>query len=173
MLLVLTGIIGVTNLDLIVSSYCFVEGQGFVNGKELPWHFLYRFGEWPPLLMALIALFILLAGLVIRGVRKYRLACGFLVLLYLLGPGVLVNLFFKECWGRPRPVEIVEFGGTQQFVHPWQANSAVEGKSFPSGHASVAFYMAAPFFLLRHGSLLAHVTGCSWVPLGFYKGGIS
>lgn len=148
LLLIITGIIGITNLDLIVSSYCFVEGQGFVYGKDLPWRFLYRYGEWPPLIIAMIALIGLLAGLVICRARKYRLACLFLVLLYLCGPGVLVNLIFKECWGRPRPVEIVEFGGTQQFVHPWQKNRRIVGKSFPSGHASVAFYMAAPFFLL-------------------------
>ncbi len=48
--------------------------------------------------------------------QRYRLACSFLALLYILGPGVLVNLLFKEHWGRPRPVNIVEFGGTQQYV---------------------------------------------------------
>jgi membrane-associated PAP2 superfamily phosphatase len=61
----------------------------------------------------------------------------------------MVNVVFKDHWGRPRPREIVQFGGQKQFLQPWQKGEDGKGRSFPSGHASAAFYMTAPFFIYR------------------------
>jgi len=66
-----------------------------------------------------------------------------------LGPGLIVNTAFKHNWGRPRPRQILELGGTQKYLPVWQKGISGEGKSFPSGHASVAFYLFTPFFFLR------------------------
>ncbi len=35
-----------------------------------------------------------------------------------LAPGLLTNTLLKSHWGRPRPIDVVEFGGDQHFV-PW------------------------------------------------------
>src|SRR5262249_24407071 len=35
-----------------------------------------------------------------------------------LGPGLLANVILKDKWGRPRPIEVTEFGGPLKFV-PW------------------------------------------------------
>src|SRR5216684_7325940 len=35
-----------------------------------------------------------------------------------LAPGVVANLVFKEHWGRPRPIDVAEFGGDEHF-RPW------------------------------------------------------
>jgi membrane-associated PAP2 superfamily phosphatase len=43
----------------------------------------------------------------------------------------------------------VQFGGTKEFLHPWQKGIVHKGRSFPSGHASAAFYLIAPFFDYR------------------------
>jgi membrane-associated PAP2 superfamily phosphatase len=43
----------------------------------------------------------------------------------------------------------VQFGGKQQFLQPWQKGVGGTGRSFPSGHSSAAFYLSAPFFILR------------------------
>jgi membrane-associated PAP2 superfamily phosphatase len=83
------------------------------------------------------------------GYYRWRRSGAFLVLLLLLGPGLLVNSVFKEHWGRPRPREIIEFGGKKQFLHPWQKGEVGQGRSFPSGHSSAAFYMAAPYLIYR------------------------
>jgi membrane-associated PAP2 superfamily phosphatase len=71
------------------------------------------------------------------------------VILLAIGPGIIVNAVFKEYWGRPRPREIVQFGGKKEFLHPWQKGIAHKGRSFPSGHSSAAFYLAAPYFIFR------------------------
>ena len=36
-----------------------------------------------------------------------------LTLSLIVGPGILVNLILKDHWGRPRPVHVTMFGGTQ------------------------------------------------------------
>ena len=35
-----------------------------------------------------------------------------------LAPGVVANLVLKEHWGRPRPIDVAEFGGDEHF-RPW------------------------------------------------------
>jgi len=64
----------------------------------------------------------------------------------------MVNAVFKDHWGRPRPREIVQFGGKKQFLQPWQKGEDGKGRSFPSGHASAAFYMTAPYFIYRRSN---------------------
>jgi len=69
-----------------------------------------------------------------------------------IGPGVLVNDVFKGQWGRPRPKDLVEFGGKRQYVAPLIKSPREYGGSFPSGHAAMAFYLVTPYFLLRRRS---------------------
>jgi lipid A 4'-phosphatase len=66
-----------------------------------------------------------------------------------VGPGILVNGTFKEHWGRPRPREITEFGGKENYVKVWVKGNT-KGKSFPCGHASMGFYLSIPFLFLRN-----------------------
>src|SRR5690348_14890564 len=35
-----------------------------------------------------------------------------------LGPGLLTNVVLKDHWGRPRPIDVIEFKGNELFV-PW------------------------------------------------------
>lgn len=65
----------------------------------------------------------------------------------LLGPGLVVNGVFKEHWGRPRPHQTLELGGTQVYVPPLAHTAGGLGKSFPCGHSSVGFTLGA-FFLI-------------------------
>lgn len=61
-----------------------------------------------------------------------------------LGPGLVVNAFLKEWWGRPRPRQIVEFGGTMEFFPAWVPGGAcVSNCSFPSGEASSSMWLVA------------------------------
>jgi membrane-associated PAP2 superfamily phosphatase len=43
----------------------------------------------------------------------------------------------------------VNFGGTENFLPVWVKGVSGKGKSFPSGHASVGYFMFSPFFFLR------------------------
>jgi membrane-associated PAP2 superfamily phosphatase len=66
-----------------------------------------------------------------------------------LAPGLLVNVILKDQWGRPRPIDIVEFKGTDAFV-PWWDPRGVCPKncSFVAGEPSGAFWTLAPAALL-------------------------
>ncbi|KAA0891398.1 phosphatase PAP2 family protein [Oryzomonas rubra] len=147
-LTVATAIIAATGADLVVSSH-FYQSGGWPVGERFPWKLLYRLDRYPALAIALFGLCAACYGNSKSSWRPWRRQGIFLVLLLALGPGVLVNAVFKDHWGRPRPREIVQFGGSKQFLHPWQPGIDGQGRSFPCGHGSAAFYLAAPFFIYR------------------------
>ena len=101
---------------------------------------------------------IVVVGLVLAGLAKLFLpmlarAIPARKLLFLatsmaLGPGILVNSLLKEVWGRPRPRQIAEFGGTMEFFPAWVPGGACETNcSFPSGEASSAMWLIALVFV--------------------------
>ena len=147
-LLLGTMFVAATGADLALSTW-FHRPEGWPVGDQFPWHQFYRWGFYPADIIGLAALGLLLASLFKPALIPFRRRAAFLVLLLLLGPGLLVNVVFKDHWGRPRPREVVQLGGSMQFHQPWERGVAGKGKSFPSGHASSAFYLAMPFFVLR------------------------
>lgn len=143
-----TILISVTNADLKLSALFCVGGKWPV-GYLQPWSFLYKLDRLPSFFIGLIGLSAAISGFIYQS-RHHLIKPGlFLIILLLLGPGLIVNSVFKEYWGRPRPREIVQLGGKKEFLHPWQKGVAHNGRSFPSGHSSAAFYLSAPFFVYR------------------------
>jgi len=148
LLLLATGLIAGSDADLAVSSRFYLEG-GWPVGEQLPWKLLYRIEQIPAFILALAGLGAAIWGLCGLKMHHWVRPGFFLVALLAIGPGLLVNTVFKEHWGRPRPREIVQFGGSKTFHQPWQPGISGKGSSFPSGHSSAAFYLSAPFFLYR------------------------
>ncbi|MGP0095076.1 MAG: phosphatase PAP2 family protein [Xanthobacteraceae bacterium] len=72
-------------------------------------------------------------------------AAVFLVTTLVLAPGLFVNVLAKDNWGRPRPIDIPEFGGDQPFVPWWDPRGVCDKNcSFVAGDPSGAFWMLAP-----------------------------
>ncbi|HIJ81878.1 MAG TPA: phosphatase PAP2 family protein [Desulfuromonadales bacterium] len=143
-----TAWIAASGADLKLSALFCVGGKWPIGDMQ-PWRFLYRLDRIPAVALAVAGLLAAGWNMYFRQ-RRYLVKAGFfLVLLLALGPGLLVNSVFKEYWGRPRPREIVQSGGTKTYLHPWQKGVAHGGRSFPSGHASAAFYLSAPYFIYR------------------------
>lgn len=86
-----------------------------------------------------------------------------------LGPGLFVHEFLKKYIGRPRPVDIQEFGGNSFFQKAFEvSNQCVESCSFVSGHSSIGFiFMTLAFVLPKKHSCKFLVTG---VLLGLFFG---
>ena len=143
-----TWIIAASGADLTVSSRFYIDGSWPI-GKVFPWKTLYRMDRFPAITLALFGLAMSVISFKRSDFSHWRRSGVFLVLLLVLGPGLMVNSLFKEHWGRPRPREIVQFGGKKEFLQPWQKGEDGNGRSFPSGHGSAAFYMSAPFFIYR------------------------
>lgn len=132
---------------------------------------------WPNLmvvhLVALRSVFVLVVPAVAAVVaklilpRRKMLISGrtalFLISTMLLGPGLLVNVVLKEHWGRPRPIDIVQYGGDQHFVAWWDPRGDCPANcSFVSGDVSTAAWTLAPaalappqWRLLAYGASLA------------------
>ena len=62
---------------------------------------------------------------------------GFATFAMLLGPGLLANEILKNNWGRARPADITQFGGTADFSLPFQiTDQCARNCSFVSGEGS-------------------------------------
>ena len=90
-------------------------------------------------------------------------AALFLMATLALGPGLLANVLLKDHWGRPRPIDVTQFGGDQHFVAWWDPRGDCPGNcAFVSGDVSGAFWTLAPAALappqwraLAYGAALA------------------
>lgn len=64
---------------------------------------------------------------------------AFITLLYVLGPGLLVNGIFKSMFGRARPADVSDFGGDGLFTRAFEvADQCQSNCSFVSGEGSSA-----------------------------------
>lgn len=100
----------------------------------------------------------------------------FLIVTALAIPALVVNAGFKQNWGRPRPVHVVEFGGRQDF-QPWWSNAGTCARncSFMSGETSAAAMLVgaatlAPLtlrpFAIGLAGLFTLMTGLTRVAFG-------
>jgi lipid A 4'-phosphatase len=91
---------------------------------------------------------------VMQAVRRYKFALArqtliFLIISMLLGPGMIVNVALKNYWGRPRPIEITEFNGSERFTPWWDPKgNCTANCSFVAGESAIAFWTIAPASLL-------------------------
>ena len=80
-------------------------------------------------------------------------AWAYLALCVAIGPGLVANVVFKDNWGRARPVQIVEFGGSKQFTPAFTRSDQCERNcSFVSGEASNIFILGFALALLTEPS---------------------
>jgi lipid A 4'-phosphatase len=101
-------------------------------------------------------------------------AALFLAVTLALGPGVVTNLIFKDHWGRPRPIDATEFGGSDRFMPWWDPRGPCANNcSFVAGEPSGAFWTLAPAALapppwrpLAYGAALAFGAGIGLLRIG-------
>jgi lipid A 4'-phosphatase len=149
LVVILSVFIGWTNADLEIAKLFYSPKKGWFGGQEFPWYALYHYGNIPGIALAFGGLVVFLLSFFRKELWPYKKIGLFLVLFMILGPGLVVNTVFKNHWGRPRPADVINFGGTKPFHQAWEIGKAGQGQSFPSGHASVGFFLGAPFFILR------------------------
>ena len=149
LLISLSLLIFMSSADLHIARLVVGANNHWPGLYHQPWIFLYKAAPVPGILLAIGALVVFCAGFIYSSLKKYRRQSVFLILLLAVGPGLLVNVILKDHLGRPRPQELVEFGGKQHFVQFWQPGPAGKNSSFPCGHASIAFFLMAPWFIYR------------------------
>jgi lipid A 4'-phosphatase len=84
----------------------------------------------------------------------------YLFVVLILGAGLIVNVVFKDGFGRARPRDIVEFGGSKQFTPAFiVTNECARNCSFSSGEGAGGFFSLALVAALsrRRAALIAAV----------------
>ena len=134
------------DLDLAAPFYDPARG-GFWRGYAPPYLRARDAATWLITLVALPA-FVAIAFKFIRPQRPSLIpsrAVALMLLTLALAPGVVANLVFKEHWARPRPIDVIEFGGEEHF-RPWwdPRGDCPKNCSFVAGEPSGAFWTLAP-----------------------------
>ena len=148
----LSVVVRVTDLDRQWMQAIFDRHGGFLTDANWYCWLTYHLGTKPALTLSVGGLLGLLASIKVTLIRPWRRWMTLAVFTMLLGPGLLVNAIFKDHYGRPRPVQTEQFGGSLPFRAVGEMGIAGKGRAFPSGHASMGYYLMFPFFAL----LLAH-----------------
>jgi lipid A 4'-phosphatase len=140
-------------IDLAVSSWFYLGDGQFLFG-------------WPSLgavirtllriIFALVCVAAVVGFIALAFMNRRLMPLGLAALAYIalcaaIGPGIVANLGFKDHWGRARPVQVTEFGGTKQFTPPLlRTDQCDRNCAFISGEASNFYALGFAFaFLYR------------------------
>lgn len=149
--LLTTPFFWLSDLDLQGAAVFYQPGDDNTRWpSQQGWLFriLYRHAFTFATIVAVGALITVALGYLMPSLKQWRRPALYIFLVIILGPVLVVNLVFKDHWGRPRPVHISEFGGRHHYIPPLQIGDTDE-KSFPCGHCSVGFAFFALYFLSR------------------------
>lgn len=150
LLMLVTIVFRCTDADIATCSLFYdFDRKAWPFALSHPYYAVKSYGVYPSITLAIASLVLLPLSLLWKNLRNYREAGLFFVLFLLLGPGLVVNVALKDHWGRPRPHQVEAFNGNFEYIPVWGISPySQHNSSFPSGHAAVAFYMIAPWFVL-------------------------
>ena len=138
-------------IDLTISRWCFGMGEAgsWPVSDRGPWAIWYYL---PAVIMSVVVglcLVTLVGTALKKGASRYPLYSLFVLLALWIGSALLAEGVLKMNWGRPRPVQLSEFGGWMAFQPVWRPGAAGRGHAFPCGHSTAVFCLSAFYFLLR------------------------
>lgn len=151
-------------LDLRVASWFYTPGSGF-DAAHWPWvHAWHMSVPWVGRAMLLGSLLLLAftPRWMTPTLRRKALALSACLI---FGLWLLLHEGFKDNWGRARPSEISELGGTKVYSSPLTPSAACETNcSFMSGHAGTGFV------LIGLGALATTRVRRRWIAIGWSAG---
>jgi hypothetical protein len=138
------------------TGFWLVQSRAFEFWRDLVWNL--SIGLF---LIALVGLIATAIGRRFLGVAGQ--VWGFIAALYFLGPFLLVDRLLKEHWGRARPAQVTEFGGTEGFTPALlPTDQCADNCSFVSGEGSAAVTLGICMIMLRP-------TVARWLPAAGVK----
>ena len=171
--LVCTEFLQSTGLDVFLSRSFYVPGGmhgGWPFGQDPLLRFMYDYGTIRIWLLFGTALILYGAAWRHLLAERFKKPCLVIILTILIGPGLLVNGVLKPVWGRPRPADLVHSGGNSQYRTVWQPGGPGAGKSFPSGHCSMAFSFASGASLFSAQPVVAMALVLTGIGYGILMG---
>lgn len=129
--------------DIEFSSIFHDEEDGFMYEDDLFVSFVFKSIPIVTKMFACIFILVILYNLMLRK-PLLKSPIFFLLLSLALGPGLIVSYGFKENFGRARPKEVIEFGGSKEFSRAaMPSDQCISNCSFSSGHAAMGYYFTA------------------------------
>jgi lipid A 4'-phosphatase len=135
-------------IDIAFSKLFYVEGVGFPYRQHIISIIIYKSVRFFTISLAIVCLLSLFSKKIANIIKFSKKQAGFILIIAILTPGILVHWVMKPIWERARPVNITEFGGKYEFTDFYHAGAGQDGKSFPSGHASMATSLIALGFVV-------------------------
>lgn len=138
-------------IDLLIAAIFYNPEEGFYlkNWGLAKWIydvFAQKFAHYLGVLLLIwLFLFSPVAGHSVRR-KRYRKYIVYWIICLVVG-GILVEVVFKENWGRARPVNVEQFAGAYKFS-PAYVIAKQEGKSFVSGHAAIGYSFLVLGFIM-------------------------
>lgn len=136
-------------IDLNLAQYFYNSESGHFSNSPI-YTFIFDWGPLPALMTAVIAGILYLLSFIVRPWKPWRKPALVLMLTMALGAGVIVHAILKDHWGRPRPKQIEQFGGTEAFRPFYEPNLSIKKepmKSFPCGHCTMGFFFFGSAFI--------------------------
>lgn len=131
-------------LDMDITRYFYQNSKSFKSNGF--YDFMYDYGVIPAHVTALAAFLVLVLSCFLNFLKPWRASALVLVLTMIIGAGIITHAILKDHWGRPRPKQVQEFGGSQVFRPYYSPNifhQPEPSKSFSCGHCSMGFYFFA------------------------------
>ena len=142
----------------IYFSNLFFENNKFISERIIFIKSLRSFLKDLMVIIPIVSLFILLVDYLkkfknLKIFLNYRLKLTIIGLIIgpIVGSGIIANWYFKDQWGRARPVHIKEFGGDKIFTQAFVKSDQCEKNcSWISGESSAAFSFFVGTLILKN-----------------------
>jgi lipid A 4'-phosphatase len=133
------------DIDILISR-AFLDSENAFRLVENPfWDRIVQVNRAFSIIIVVLALALLFASLTGRWNARHLMThyATFVLLLYAIGPGLMVNGILKRLYGRARPFQITDFGGDGPFTAAWQFSGFCRAAcSFVSAEVSAATALA-------------------------------
>jgi len=148
------------NLDILVANLFYYDDRFVAEHYPILKHIRSIFKDFMifiPLVALTIILFMLInkKQKVLRDKPFNQIRINLMALGLLIGPiigcGIIANLYFKDTWGRARPVHIEEFGGDKIYTPPFiKSDQCEKNCSWIGGEAAAAFSFITGILILKN-----------------------
>ncbi len=143
--------------DIFFSNFFFFENK-FISEKFLFIKELRSFLKNLMIIISVLSLFIFFFNFIYKKKKKknfLNLRIRLVLLGFVLGPvigcGLIANMYFKDTWGRARPINIQEFGGDKIYTQPFiKSDQCEKNCSWISGESSAAFSFITGIIVIKN-----------------------
>jgi lipid A 4'-phosphatase len=152
--------------DVAIAGQFWNSTDEWFLGDLQPWVFFEEYLDIPIVVVAVVALVLFFGSFFVPTLKHFRWELFFIAIVVGVGDGVIVNLILKTYWGRPRPREVLQFGGALQYVPLWSFGTGGDNSSFTCGHCAAAWSFIVFGFLFLHRSRLK--AALAFIAVGVY-----